>query len=297
LEQDLRSFTYSTHVPVPPSDRDWVSFLLFESKTGYCDYFATAMTVMLRAVGIPARVASGYVTGDWDSATQSYLVGENHAHTWTEVYFPDYGWITFEPSANRQAPARLEKPATVLSPEEIEAIIGADRSDDDLLFDDEDDYPDATVLSLPQSGAQSGPSPLLVAGLIALAILALAALVVTVLWFYGIGQLPAFARPYARIVRLASWSGTGPGQAQTPYEFSRDLAQTVPAAARPLGYITEAYVAGTYGKKEFDATSLGDIRAAGKEALGTLFRLLAIGRWRSWASTRLRTLAGSERRH
>ena len=91
VEQYLRGLSYSTRVPVPPADRDWVSFLLFDSKEGYCDYFAAAMAVMLRAVGIPSRVASGYVTGVWDPLTQSYMVTERHAHSWPEVYFPKYG--------------------------------------------------------------------------------------------------------------------------------------------------------------------------------------------------------------
>src|SRR5205814_5957520 len=65
LETYLRdNFTYSTHVaPIPP-DQDWVDSFLFDSKQGYCDYFATAMVVMLRAQGVPARVASGFAPGE-----------------------------------------------------------------------------------------------------------------------------------------------------------------------------------------------------------------------------------------
>ena len=296
VEQYLRGFRYSTHVPVPPADRDWESFLLFESKEGYCDYYATAMTVMLRAVGIPARVASGYVTGDWDSSTQSYLVGENHAHTWTEVLFPGYGWITFEPSANRQAPPRLEKPLVALSPEELEALLAAEAGERDYFDDDEEDLSNSGTF-LPLAGANQGGPPALVVVLGTLiALLGLAVLVLGVMWSYGIGRLPSFARPYAQIVRLATWSGAGPGRAQTPYEYMRDLAQTVPAAAEPLGFITEAYVAGTYGGRKFDLGAVDHIRAAGRLALNTLFRLLAVGRWQAWVSGRVRAVAGAERR-
>src|SRR5205823_9738177 len=111
----------------------------FQSKEGYCDYFATAMAVMLRSVGIPSRVASGYVTGDWDASTQSYIATEHHAHSWTEVYFPGYGWITFEPSANRPAPVRPEtSPSVSFDLDTINA-----SSIDGLLndfYDDDEDF-------------------------------------------------------------------------------------------------------------------------------------------------------------
>ena len=73
----------------------------------------------------------------WANAS-SYVVSENHAHTWTEVYFPGYGWITFEPSANRQAPARLERPATVLSDEELARILESESREDEFCCDEED---------------------------------------------------------------------------------------------------------------------------------------------------------------
>src|ERR1700719_4531408 len=98
------NFTSSTHVAALPPDQDWVDYFLFDSKQGYCDYFATAMVVLLRAEGVPARVASGFAPGDFDPATGVSIVRENHAHTWVEAYFPSYGWVTFEPSAIRPIP-------------------------------------------------------------------------------------------------------------------------------------------------------------------------------------------------
>ena len=296
IEQHLRGFKYSTHVPVPPANRDWVSFLLFESKEGYCDYYATAMTVMLRAVGIPARVASGYVTGDWEPATQSYLVSENHAHTWTEVYFPGYGWITFEPSANRQAPPRLERPLTPVDPDELRSLFDNEDLERDFLDDEELDI-GGTLALPPQTAAQTGPSPLLIAAGILLALLLVGGLALAVLWFYGISGLPAFARPYAQVVRLATWSGAGPRPGQTPYEFTEALARTVPPAGSSLRAVSDAYVAGTYGREQFDASAVARVRAAGSEALRILFRLLAVSRWQGWASSRVRTVAGAEPRH
>jgi len=294
VEQHLRGFKYSTRVPVPPADRDWVSFLLFESKEGYCDYYATAMMVMLRAVGIPARVASGYVTGDWDPATQSYSVSEKHAHTWTEVYFPGYGWITFEPSANRPAPVRPERPQVALTDEEMQRVLEGSESIDDFL-DDEDLFDSGNFVPLPE---QSGPAyPLgLVLLFILMTLAVVGSVVVTILWFRGIPGLPLFARAYARVVRLATWCGLGPQRSQTPYEYTRDLAHVVPAAAEPLSAIAEAYVAGAYGGRRLDQSAASRLRAAGAEAQRILFRALALGRLRGWIRSRVGELVSQENR-
>jgi transglutaminase-like putative cysteine protease len=104
LQNHLRTHAYSLDLAAPPDDRDVVDYFLFETGEGYCDYFASAMVVMARSVGIPARLAVGYATGTYDEETGSYYVTEADAHSWAEIYFPDYGWIPFEPTAARPAP-------------------------------------------------------------------------------------------------------------------------------------------------------------------------------------------------
>jgi len=287
IERYLRGMTYSTKVPVPPSNQDWVSFLLFNSKEGYCDYFSTAMTVMLRGVGIPARVASGYVTGDWDPMTQSYLVTERHAHTWAEVYFPRYGWVPFEPSASRPLPPRVEAPATPLSEEDWLRRLDTDPGLD-TFFEDEDLFESGGVVILPPAQNGLGFSPGLIALLLLGTILVVGLLTTVFLWFRGISGLPLFARPYAQVVRLATWCGFGPARAHTPYEYAAALGRAVPAAAPPLATITEAYVAGRYGGRPPDAA--GQLKATGVEARVILLRSLATGRVRSWLRDRIREL-------
>ncbi|MBP1987176.1 transglutaminaseTgpA domain-containing protein [Halolamina salifodinae] len=80
------------------------SQFVFEMDQGYCEYFATAMTTMLRSQGIPARYVVGYATGEQTGANE-YTVRGMHAHAWVEVYFPEVGWVRFDPtpSADRQA--------------------------------------------------------------------------------------------------------------------------------------------------------------------------------------------------
>ncbi len=99
IEAYLRTIPYNDAIPAPPAGVDPLEYFLFDIKEGYCDYYATAMAMMLRVVGIPARTASGYAEGMFDEESGAYYVTERDAHTWVEVFFPEYGWIEFEPTA------------------------------------------------------------------------------------------------------------------------------------------------------------------------------------------------------
>ena len=99
LQTFLRQFDYSLNLDPPPPGRDVVDYFLFDVQTGYCDYYASAMVVMARAVGLPARLAMGYASGAYDFERRYYYVVEADAHSWPEVYFTGYGWIEFEPTA------------------------------------------------------------------------------------------------------------------------------------------------------------------------------------------------------
>jgi hypothetical protein len=99
IERWLRAnITYAETISGPPAGSDPVDWVLFEDRRGYCNYYASAMIMMLRSLGIPARLAAGFSQGEWDGATQGYLVRERDAHTWVEVYFPGTGgWSSIRP--------------------------------------------------------------------------------------------------------------------------------------------------------------------------------------------------------
>jgi transglutaminase-like putative cysteine protease len=109
LEAYLRSFPYDLEVAKPPEGRDVVDYFLFDLQRGYCDYFASAMVVMARSVGIPARLAVGYAMGRYDPQQGAYVVTEKDAHAWPELYFSDYGWIPFEPTSGLGPLERAEE--------------------------------------------------------------------------------------------------------------------------------------------------------------------------------------------
>lgn len=95
------NYTYGDIPPIP-AGRDVAEYFLFESRQGVCDLFATAMALMARSVGIPARVATGFAPGQYDPVAQKYLVRCLDAHAWAELFFPGYGWLAFDPQARRE---------------------------------------------------------------------------------------------------------------------------------------------------------------------------------------------------
>ncbi|MEJ2758873.1 MAG: transglutaminase-like domain-containing protein [Anaerolineales bacterium] len=101
IQNYLRQYPYTLEVPLPPSNQDVVDYFLFELQQGYCDYYATAMVVLARSVGLPARLVVGYAQGTFDPESGAYRVTGEEAHTWVEVYFSELGWVEFEPTAGR----------------------------------------------------------------------------------------------------------------------------------------------------------------------------------------------------
>lgn len=104
IEAFMRTYSYTLHLPDPPQNRDLVDYFLYELQAGYCDYYASAMVVLARAAGIPARLASGYIGGTYDPQTERWTVTEKDAHSWVEVFFSGVGWVEFEPTAGQPAP-------------------------------------------------------------------------------------------------------------------------------------------------------------------------------------------------
>jgi transglutaminase-like putative cysteine protease len=117
IEAHLRTIPYTLDVPLPPPDRDVVDYFLFDLQRGYCDYYATAMVVLARAAGLPARLVVGYFGGTYDAENSRYIVTEADAHAWAEVHLPRYGWVEFEPTGGRPSIERWARSPPVEWPE------------------------------------------------------------------------------------------------------------------------------------------------------------------------------------
>lgn len=114
IESYLRTnYPYDLEVPAPPVNQDVADYFLFDLKRGYCDYYATAMVVLTRASGVPARFVSGYAPGTYDAPNAQYIIRELNAHSWAEVFFPEIGWVEFEPTGSIPEIVRVEKDEVV----------------------------------------------------------------------------------------------------------------------------------------------------------------------------------------
>jgi hypothetical protein len=128
---DPATFEYSENVDLRDDSDALLSFLT-KSRRGFCQQFAASMAVLVRALGYPARVAVGYRTGT--ASGDSYLVSSHDAHAWVEVYFPGYGWLSFEPTPRRPNPiAQLTgsylNPATTVA--DVDRPAGGQRGNGD----------------------------------------------------------------------------------------------------------------------------------------------------------------------
>ncbi|MEK5133055.1 transglutaminaseTgpA domain-containing protein [Bacillus sp. FSL W8-0645] len=124
-------FSYETqNVAVPSRNEDYVDQFLFDTMIGYCDNFSSSMIVMLRSIGIPARWVKGYTSGQLYETQMDgnnvYEVTNNNAHSWVEVYFPNRGWVTFEPTKGFTNPETFTNEA-----------VSSDQTDDDQKKEDQ----------------------------------------------------------------------------------------------------------------------------------------------------------------
>lgn len=101
-------YTYSLDLGIPFKD-DPLAHFLFTSKSGHCEYFATAMTIMTRSIGIPARLVKGFQKGEWNHDGRYYEVRQRDAHAWVEVFFLNHGWVEFDASPRAVADAYFER--------------------------------------------------------------------------------------------------------------------------------------------------------------------------------------------
>lgn len=255
IEAYLRSLTYDEQIPYPPEDRDGVDWFLFDLQRGYCDYFASAMVVMLRTQGVPARLVSGYAGGEYNLETGLFEVRQNVAHTWPEVYFPGYGWQRFEPTpASYTAP--VQRPETPEAGTDaaggVTMVPGAGRSMDpyelDLLLAERGaSDPERLRQLIAQREAEQRRATwtrrsAVGAGMLALVLGGIA-------FSRRLRKLHGAAYAYQRLLDGAWWAGLHPSDSVTPQEFAAHLGKHLPAQQPALSNLATAYDHERYGAK------------------------------------------------
>jgi hypothetical protein len=236
-------------------------------REGFCEQYATTMTMLMRLAGYPARYAVGYLPGPLDPHTMIQQITRQQQHAWVEVYFPTYGWVPFDPTGGSIG-VPTELPAgSAVSPsptpssgtlEPVDTFVpGASRS----LGPDESTAPVA-----PKGGSESNPPILpILAGVLAAGGVAL--------WLMRPRRLEEPEVVYRRVVRLASRMGYRPHPTQTVYEYTGMLADVAPNARDPLGVVATAAVEVTYARRRLGTERLTALASAHELIRKALLRL------------------------
>lgn len=287
IQQYLRStFRYELNPQPGPEDQDEVDYFLFDGKTGRCTHYASAMVVMLRSQGVPARIVSGFRDSDERTPSGSLVFRGKQAHTWVEAFFPGYGWIPFEPTASEDTfeygegefePAPLptaEPPVAEATPEPtVEPTVEATPIAE---------QPPVVTRSNDTSWTDRLSGGL---GMVALGLTALAAAVVLGLigiWAWGLRGMRPGAALYAKTIRIGRLWGVEPDASMTPGEYALQFGEAVPPARSAARIVADIYTAERYGGVEISE----DAHRTGEQAWHSVRRAL-VG-WRPWRRSRFR---------
>ncbi len=247
LESNLRdqTFKYSVTNPPVPSNVDAVAWLL-QTHQGYCTYYATAMVIMARMMGIPARIVNGFSQGHLQNTT--WVVNGEDAHSWVQVYFPGYGWINFDPTPGYSAPGgqtEQQSPAPVKTQPPTRSTPIATAGHQKPKF-----QPTPRIGSTGIGTNTTSSDTILRQNLFLT--LSLMTLFVSLVVFglallyrykgFKLSTKTTASMVYRRVCRLGSIIGAPPQRWQTPFEYYLMLGRRFPRAAAPMRRITELFV-------------------------------------------------------
>jgi len=259
-------FTYSTVGPEVPRDADLVDTFLFaeNGRTGYCEYYASAMVLMARSVGLPARVAVGFAPGE-AAGDGLWLVRERNAHAWAEIFFPGHGWQIFEAT-------KSINPRFVRAPGgDGEPLAPPEEGLDVWLRDD-------IALDRLRRGLDAIPSPVLVPDAVdpldegapvvdeqeqaregnAILMLVLLLVAAAAVWFQvrrsrrGWRLLPAGERAWRQLTAAAERAGVGPRPSETIYEYAGWLEDQLPRHVEPIRQVADGKVWQSYSGRKLN---------------------------------------------
>lgn len=258
------NITYNDQVPAPPPGAEPIDYVLFVSRQGYCNYYASAMAIMLRSQGIPARLARGYAAGEYIEDAGAYRVRARDAHTWVEAYFSQYGWIVFEPTAAQPVVARQDSPFGSLNSGPSFDPNDLQRQELAQLLEEES-QDTAPNNGLSERGADVNQTPfwlrsntLRAAGAILVVGLAVGA------WWLARRinhQVEGdVVQSYYRLSNWGGWLGVEIRPNQTPLERAGLLSQAVPAGAPSINRFVSEFVTRTFSLKKSAASFFNPVR-------------------------------------
>jgi len=291
IETYLRTnLKYNENVGTPPKGEDAVDWFLFDTKQGYCTFYASSMIEMLRVLNIPSRLAVGFYPAAYDSGSNGYLYRDLNAHAWVEVYFPQYGWVPFEPTAARAEINRQPVAATTnASPDVTSSEPGITAAEArEQAFLDENGPVGGGSAGVVRQDSSIGYFGWAVRGMIVVLLALLG--VFAYFWLRGLRGLTPTTQLFTKAQRGATWGGVPVRASMTPYERANMIAERVPGSRQHVRYLADLYVRERYGGAGPDAQELSRARHAWLRLRSLMLKFLVVGRWRSSARRRAEPL-------
>lgn len=258
IEQYLSSnYAYNLDVRSTPRNRDFVDYFLFDLKQGYCSYYASAMTVMARCVGLPARYIEGYMLPPEpvkDNST-TYIVTNMQAHAWVEIYFEGYGWLPFEPTAPFQSNFYVKESSGTIYTGDYNSSYD-DYMEMMKMYSNQDDL---NVVNNGDEIQDNASSPVLIVLIITgfvilfIAVLFLFNIIRTRFRFYKLVNLPAkecILNLYNNYVFILGLQGLGYKTAETPFQYSDRIDSYMFFSPVRFKVITDIFVKSRYSMKD-----------------------------------------------
>jgi hypothetical protein len=286
LRTDPR-FRYSTQIDGAPAGRDIVDWFLFDpnGQVGFCQYYASAMVVMARSIGLPARLAAGFAPGQ-AVAKNVFQYRAANAHVWAEIYFPGYGWQNFESTKSIPPVLRASGGTQTIAPP---PDTGSSHADFQKRVDNPNqDFASSSFQPIPGSingtGA-TGNNAVQGGNLIVILALLLLAAAVIVWRVRRSGRRLRFLAPgdrqWAMLLLAADRAGVSQRPFETDYEYAGWLEEQIPTRRPEIRSIARAKVYGSYSGRGMTADAIGHMQAAWKR-LRIPFAWLAIRRRARW---------------
>jgi hypothetical protein len=267
--QNGARYRYDTNVSDVDCGELSVAECFAKSKRGFCQQYATLMTVLLRAHGIPARYVQGFLPGSLNPLTGVEQIPNSNGHAWVEVYFPRYGWIIFDPTGGQRSQVEalpVGKPVSGPSPRPSRSARPGDDGGPDVT------RPSSRPGILPaNTNDGGGVGPFL---LVALLLIGVVGGIAFVAWQRGPRGPTTPDGAYDGVARLAARLGFGPKATQTAYEYAAALGDILPNIRPELQTVATAKVEVAYGRRTLGEDRIRALRASYRRLRVGMLRLL-----------------------
>ncbi|MEM6703306.1 MAG: DUF3488 and transglutaminase-like domain-containing protein [Acidobacteriota bacterium] len=261
-EHLMTQYQYTLDLFGRPADNPVERFLT-ETRSGHCEYFASAMVLMLRSQGIPARFVTGYLGGEYNPLEGYYVVRQNNAHAWVEAYVPELGWQTFDPTPPAGRPGEFERSLMTFARQTYDwlqfrwdrYVISYGVDDQQRLFSrlarfwssfwEKDEAPEAPLVASAAEAESEAPKRSAEPWIASAAIVCLLVL----WWLLRRERRLSATQAYLRLRRIAQRRGLTVSRSDSAEVFQRAVVERFPDSGMKSGELVSLYLRESYAEQ------------------------------------------------